>query len=156
MDPKFVLILGAFLIVLAGIALGTRLLVPIIAQHFKGAAGGWGRLSELYATTRLLAKQVFRRQNVVVGRVLYRNCITIGFDDAGLYLERGFPMSILGKRTLFVPWTEIKRVEEGRLFWRKAAVPFARRTTYQHDHRADGIVQSCNSTRHCRNRHRAW
>jgi hypothetical protein len=112
----------AFLVVFVLFAIGVRLLVPLIAKHFKGAAGGWSRLSEAYATTRHPPAQCLRRQTLVVGQVLYRNCITIGFDAGGLYLEPGFPISIFGKRPLFVPWTEFKRVEEGRLFWGKAAV----------------------------------
>jgi hypothetical protein len=122
MNPEFALIVAAFLVVLVVLAIAARLLVPVIAQHFKGAAGGWSRLSEVYATTRHLPTQLLRRQTLMVGQVLYRKCVTMGSDDTGLYLELGFPISILGKRPLFLPWTEFKRVEEGRLFWRKADV----------------------------------
>lgn len=120
---EFALIPAVFLVVVVVIfAVGGWFLVPIIAQHFKGAAGGWSRLSEVYATTRQLPTRLLRRQTVVVGRVLYRNCITVGFDDIGLYLATGFPISIFGKRALFLPWTEFMRVDEGRLFWSRAAV----------------------------------
>jgi hypothetical protein len=122
MDPEFILFLAAFFVVLIVFAIGLRLLVPIILQHFKGSAGGWSRLSEAYATTRQMPAQVRARQNVVVGQVLYPNCMIVGFDDTGLYLELGFPISILGRPRLFIPWTEFKRIEEGRLFWRKAAL----------------------------------
>lgn len=122
MDQDFFLILAVFLVILVGFAIGLRLLVPIIAQHFKGSGAGWGRLSEVYATTRQPPAQVSRRQSMVVGQVLYRNCMTVGFDDAGLYLELGFPMSLRGKRPLLIPWSEFKRAEESRLFWRKAAL----------------------------------
>lgn len=120
MDPQFVVMLAVFLVVLVAFVVGGRFLVPLIAQHFKGSAGGWRRFSKLYATTRQLPAQLFRRQNIVMGQVLYRNCMTVAFDDVGLYLEPGFPVSFLGR--LFIPWTEFKRVEEGRLFWRRAAV----------------------------------
>jgi hypothetical protein len=96
--------------------------VPCILQHFKGSAAGWRRLSEAYATTRQLPAQVCTRQSIVVGQVLYRNCMIVGFDDTGLYLEIGFAISILGRRRLFIRWTAFKSIEEGRLFWRKAAV----------------------------------
>lgn len=122
MDTEFVLIAAVFLAVLIMFAIGARFLVPTIAQHFKGAAGGWSRLSEVYATTRHPPAQLLPRQTVVVGQVLYRNCITVGFDDIGLYLAPGFPIAIFGKRPLFFPWTGFTRIEEGRLFWRKAAV----------------------------------
>ena len=122
MSTEFVPILAVFLAVFVIFVIGGRLLAPIVAQHFKGAAGGWSRLCEVYATTRHLPTQLLRRQTVVVGQVLYRNCINVGFDDIGLYLAPGFPVSIFGKPPLFFPWTKITRVEEGRLFWRKAAV----------------------------------
>jgi len=121
-NMEFALIAAAFLVVVVIFAVGGWLLAPIIAQHFKGAAGGWSRLSERYATTRRLPTRLLRRQTIVVGQVLYRNCVTVGFDDIGLYLAPGFPISIFGKRALFVPWTEFTRVEEGRLFWSRAAV----------------------------------
>ncbi|HEX7564470.1 MAG TPA: hypothetical protein VF396_14660 [Bradyrhizobium sp.] len=120
---EFALIPAVFLVVVVIFAVGGWFLAPIIAQHFKGgAAGGRSRLSEVYATTRNLPTRLLRRQTIVLGQVLYRNCITVGFDDIGLYLTPGFPVSIFGKRPLFFPWTEFTRVEEGRLFWRKAAV----------------------------------
>lgn len=122
MDPQFILLLAAFFVVLAVFATGLRLLVPFILQHFKGSAAGWSRLAMAYATTRQRPAQVCVRQNIVVGQVLYRNCMIVGFDDTGLYLELGFPISILGRPRLFIAWTEFKRIEEGRLFWRKAAV----------------------------------
>lgn len=121
-NMEFTLIPAVFLGVFVIFAVGVWFLAPIIAQHFKGAAGGWSRLAEVYATTRHLPARPLRRQTVVVGQVLYRNCIIVGFDDTGLYLAPGFPVSIFGKRTLFFPWSEFTRVEEGRLFWSKAAV----------------------------------
>ena len=122
MDPEFVLNLAILIFVLVAIAIGVSLLAPIIAQHFKGTSGGWGRLSKVYATTRRLPARVSRRQNVAVGQIIYHRCMTVGLDDMGLYLEPGFPITIFGRRRLFIPWTEFERVEEGRLFWRKAAV----------------------------------
>lgn len=122
MDPQFIFFLAVFLVVLVVIAIGLRLLVPRILQHFKGSAGGWSRLSEAYATARPMPTQTRARESIVVGQVLYRNCMIVGFDDTGLYLELGFPISLLRRPRLFIPWAEFKRREEGRLFWRKAAL----------------------------------
>ena len=121
MDPNYLIFAALALLVLGGIAIGVRYLAPIIAQHFKGS-GGWGMLSETYATTRPVPEQALRRQTVVVGRVLYRRCMTLGFDDRGLYLETSSPIPIVGRRCALIPWTEFKRIDEGRLFWRPAAV----------------------------------
>jgi len=122
MEPDFIYFFVTFLVVLIVFAIGLRLLVPIILQHFKGSAAGWRRLSEIYATARQRPAQVYTRQSIVVGEVLYRNCMIVGFGDTGLYLEIGFPISLFGRRRLFIPWTAFKSIDEGRLFWRKAAV----------------------------------
>jgi hypothetical protein len=122
MDPDFILFLAVFFAVLVLFAVGLRLLVPMVMQHFKGSSGGWSRLAQAYATTRQLPAPVYKWQSVVVGQVLYRNCMIVGADHDGLYLELGFPLSILGRRRLFIPWTDVKRIEEGRLFWRQAAL----------------------------------
>ena len=122
MELNFLLIIAASVVVVVAFAVGLRLLLPIVRQHFRGSTASWSRLSEVYATTRQPPKGVFSRQSIVVGQVLYRNCMIVGFDGEGLYLEIGFPMSVFGRRALFVPWTEFKQSEEGRLFWRKASV----------------------------------
>jgi hypothetical protein len=122
MDRDFLAFLAAFVVVVALFAIGIRFLLPMIAQHLKGAAGGWGRFSRVYATTRRPPAPIFRRQSLVVGQILYRNCVNVGSDGLGLYLELAFPMTILRRRPLFVPWMEFQRVDAGRLFWRKAAL----------------------------------
>jgi hypothetical protein len=122
MDSDFILNLAAFFVVLAIVIVGLRLLRPIIQQHFRGSSGGWSRLAQAYTTTRPRPAQVRSGQNVVVGQVLYRFSMIVGFDDAGLYLEQGFPLSLLGRRALYIPWSEVERVDEVRLFWGKAAL----------------------------------
>ena len=122
MDLDFIPLLAAFFGVLIAFAIGLRLLLPIILQHFRGSPGGWSRLWQVYATTRQLPPQVLRRQNVVVGQVVYRRSMNVGFDDTGLYLELGLPISIFRTRRLFVPWNDVKAIQEGRLFWGKAGL----------------------------------
>jgi hypothetical protein len=122
MDSDFLLNLAAFFVVLGIVVIGLRFLLPIVRQHFRGSSGGWSRLAQAYTTTRPLPAQLWSGQNVVVGQVLFRFSMIVGFDDAGLYLEQGFPLSLLGRRALYIPWSEIKRVDEVRLFWRKAAL----------------------------------
>ena len=109
MDPDFIYFLLTFVGVLVVFAIGLRLLVPIVLQHFRGSGAGWLRLSEAYATTWQRPAQVYRRRSIVVGQVLYRNCMVVGFDDAGLYLEIGFPISLSGARRLSIPWLRSNR-----------------------------------------------
>lgn len=102
------------------------LLLPIILQHFRGSNGGWGQLSKAYATANEPPAQVLRWQTLVAGRILYRNCVTVGLSADGLYLQAVVPGAVLipalRKPPLLIPWKEFKRMEEGRLYWRKAAL----------------------------------
>jgi hypothetical protein len=122
MDPDLVRKLAAFLFLLAGVGVGLRLFLPMIAQHFKGNGGGWGELAAVYKTNRAPPTSLSRRHSFVVGHVLYRNCVSVASDPVGFYLELGQPLSWFEKRPLFIPWTEFKSVEPGRLFWRIATV----------------------------------
>ena len=122
MDFTFVLFAAAFIGILLAAAMGLRLLLPLVAQHFMGGGGGWRALAAGYATTRPAPAKVFTRQHVVVAQVLYRNSMVVGVDDEGLYLALGFPLSLLGRPPVFVPWRDFKRVAEARLFWGKAAL----------------------------------
>lgn len=122
MDFDLVRNLVAFLFLLAAIGIGLRLLLPIVAQHFKGSSSGWGKLADVYTTDRPPPTSLSRRHSFVVGQVLYRNSVSAAFDPVGLYLKLGQPLSWFEKRALFIPWTEFKSVETGRLFWRDAMV----------------------------------
>ncbi len=105
---------------LAGAA-AALLLLPIIMQHFKGSGGGWRKLASAYATTEPRPEKVLSRQSVVAGRILWRYCVTIGASKNGLYLEIVTPIPLLKRPPLLIPWSAFKRLEQGRLFWRKAA-----------------------------------
>lgn len=121
MNSDFIFFLAVLLVVFVILAVAARVLPPMILRHF-GGAGSRSRLAQTYATTQQLPALVCRRQSVVVGKVLYRNCMIVGCDEAGLYLQFGFPLSVLGRPRLFIAWSEIKRIDEGRLFWRPAAL----------------------------------
>jgi hypothetical protein len=120
-DFGFIFNLFVLLAVVVAGGIAVRLLAPIIAQHFKGSVHGWSRLSSRYATTQQPPTQAVSRQTLVVGQVLYRNCVTVGLSDAGLYLKIGFPLSIFGKSSLLIPWSEFKQISEARLYLHKAA-----------------------------------
>lgn len=122
MDSDLVRNLVALLFLLAVIGVGLRLLLPIVAQHFKGSSSGWGKLADVYTTGRAPPTSLSRRHSFVVGQVLYRNSVTAASDREGLYLKLGQPLSWFEKRALFIPWTEFKSVETGRIFWRDAMV----------------------------------
>ena len=124
MDPWFLFFLFVAIGLLAALAAAAAIGLPILMQHFLGAPGGWGNLAKLYATKEPIPSSAVSRQSFMVGRVLYRNCVNVAIAESGLYLNLGFPLSWVGHSSLLVPWKEFRRLEEGRLFWRKAAVLF--------------------------------
>jgi hypothetical protein len=119
MDWRFGVMLTVFLLVLVVAGYGVRKLVSVLARQF-GGGGGWAALAKVFATSRPMPPSVLLGQNIVVGLVIYRRSMSVGSDDAGLYLEPGFPVAIFVKQRLFIPWAEIRKVEESLLFWRKA------------------------------------
>jgi len=125
-DPWFLLFAFIGLAVLIAAGVGLALLLPILLRHFKGSSGGWSRLSTAYASAEPPPADVLNRQTLVAGQILYRNCVAVGVTTQGLYLRVAAPAAMLfptlRKAPLLIPWTEFKRVEEGRLYWRKAAV----------------------------------
>ena len=141
MDPDFIYFLLTFVGVVIVFAIGLRLLLPIVLQHFKGSAAGWLRLSAAYATTRQRPAQVYSRQSVVVGQVLYRNCMIVGFDDTGLYLELGFPISLFGQAPIVHPLDRIQIDGRRPAVLAQGRRAFGRRTACRHHHRADAAVR---------------
>ena len=120
-EPGLLNNLLLLLLVLAAGVVAARKLSPLIRQHMKGE-GGWGRLAERFTTVSRAKDSVRRRQTVQVGRVVYRNCVGVGIGDAGLYLEMGSTLPLLGKPPLLIPWSQVGGVEEVRLHWRKAVM----------------------------------
>lgn len=94
---------------------------PLIAQHMKGS-GGWDALAARFKVEPRSGSGLLSRQSVQVGRVLYRNCTTVGVDADGLYLEVKVPSLLVRKPPLLIPWSEISRTDDARLYWQKAAL----------------------------------
>jgi pimeloyl-ACP methyl ester carboxylesterase len=107
--------------VLAAALVAAVWVLPIILQHLGGSSGGWSRLATAYATKEPRPQKVLNRQNIVTGRVLWRFCVTVGASPAGLCLEAVPPIPVPRRPPLLIPWSEFKRLEQARLFWRSAA-----------------------------------
>jgi hypothetical protein len=111
-----------FVVIAALVGVGIATLGPIITRHFAGAADGWGALAEAYATSKDTPAGAWTAQTLVVGRILYRNCVTVGAEDAGLYMRLGFPLTLLRRPALLIPWSEFKRLDKGRLYWQESSL----------------------------------
>lgn len=120
MEPQFLVNLGIVLVLIIVAGLGLRALAPRIFEHFGGAAHGWRRLSGIYGTTAPPPADILRAQSLMIDQVLYRRCMSVCIGPAGLYIEKGFPLSLLGRSALLIGWSEVKELAEARLFWQRA------------------------------------
>ena len=111
---------AAALLALAGVMIAGVL--RRVAEHFTGSSGGWNRLAELYAAPDKPEAAPLRRQTLVVGTILYRNCVAVGLGGDGLYLRLDMPLPLFRKPPLLIPWDQISGEEPARLYWRKAVL----------------------------------
>jgi hypothetical protein len=119
--PWLVTALLQLVFLLAALGFVASRLWPLIAQHMKGS-GGWDALAARFKVEPRSGSGFRSRQSVQVGRVLYRNCTTVGVASDGLYLEARAPIPFFRKPPLLIPWSEISRTDEARLYWQKAAL----------------------------------
>lgn len=82
-------------------------------------AGGWQRLSKVYASTTQPHGKAFHGISGGVGIVSYRNCLTIHVAPEGIFLSLPFIFRI-GHQTLLVPWHAIHSQEAARFRWTDA------------------------------------
>jgi hypothetical protein len=79
---------------------------------------GWTRLAEHYPAIDQPEGAKYTRQTVQVGAVRYRNCVTVCLSPQGFYL---WARPIFSQYPpLLIPWGEIQRVQETRLYWERA------------------------------------
>ena len=115
------LLLAGFLLLVLAASAGLKVLLPLIRQHLKGG-GGWRRLATAYASRAPPPAPVLQRQTLQVGTVLYKNCVNIGISDAGLHLALTGAGAMLKLGPLLIPWREIRRIGDAKLFWQQASV----------------------------------
>lgn len=104
--------------------IGLIWLAPHIERAFGRGGGRWRDLAKKFAAARPVPEGALACQHVMIGPVFYRNCITVGADEAGLFLAPGPPASIFLKQRLLIPWAEIARTEPAALSWGKATTMF--------------------------------
>jgi hypothetical protein len=91
---------------------------PHIERAFGRGGGRWRDLAKKYPASGPSPKTL-PRQTVMIGPVLYRNCMSVGADESGLFLAPGRPLSLVLKQTLRIPWPDIVKTEEAKVFWGK-------------------------------------
>jgi hypothetical protein len=106
--------------VLAVVTLVLVFVLPAARAHMKGS-GDWKGLAARYAAPPRKLDGGLHRRTLEVGQVLWRNCVTVGMHDDGLYLQIKTPLPFQAAKTpLLIPWSDITRVQVVRLYWQKA------------------------------------
>ncbi|MCE1237655.1 MAG: hypothetical protein LWW93_14995 [Hyphomicrobiales bacterium] len=113
------------------VAFGVAILLKRLLAHASGPRvpegeaiadrGSWSELETRFATLRGPDAPIARRVSVKIGVPIWKNCVAVGADDAGLRLEVKTPiLGGMGRRPLLVPWDEIVEVHPVRLYWKSA------------------------------------
>src|SRR5437867_2949527 len=99
------------LLFVIGVVLFTWPLVSILISSI----GGWGELGRRFRYPENFKGSRWSFQSGQMRWIAgYRNCLTLGASDEGLYMSVLLPFRI-GHPPVLIPWAEI-RVERGELF----------------------------------------
>jgi hypothetical protein len=115
-DFGFYLHMGVDALLVAFVALAW--VAPHIERAFGRGGGRWRDLAKKYPASGA-APKTLPRQTVMIGPVLYRDCMSVGADESGLFLAPGRLLSFVLKQNLRIPWSDIAKTEEARVFWGK-------------------------------------
>lgn len=86
---------------------------------FFSKLSGLDALAQKYPAAAQVPNAAVSRQTVQIGRVRYRNCVSIFFSEAFFGLRVEHPP--VGTATdLQIPWREIKAVQAAKLYGRSA------------------------------------
>jgi len=80
---------------------------------------GLNRLVEQYPVKVNPEGKELVNQTIQIGLVRYRDCTTVIISSTGLYLNINPPLS--SGSEMLIPWDEIKKVSQGRLYGTNAS-----------------------------------
>jgi hypothetical protein len=120
MDPDLAFYVHIAVDALLVIVVALAWLTPHIERAFGRGGGRWRDLAKTFASSRPMPAGALARQTVMIGPVIYRNSMTVGADESGLFLKPGRLLSLMLKQRLLIPWAEIAKTEPATLFWGKA------------------------------------
>ena len=86
-----------------------------------GRISGLDRLARAFGSDREPTGPAFFKQNVQIGKVRYRRCVTVHIGAEGLFLQIRFLFS-RHRPPFFIPWSEIRKAKDTSLYAEKAAV----------------------------------
>ena len=68
--------------------------------------GGWTKLASQYGFKKPFTGKTFPTRSAILGMTRYANCLTLGANEEGLYLEV-FVWMKLSHPPLFIPWSDM-------------------------------------------------
>ena len=88
----------------------------LLFRFLDKSRGDWHALAAKYGTTENPKGEEFVLQGGKVGRVNYKNCLTINIIEQGFYISLLFvPRTLMP--TLFIPWSEVINPKRSRFLW---------------------------------------
>jgi len=122
METMYLLFVVEFLFLLA-IGLGLWLFLRALRRRMGGSRGGWAALEAAFGVTEPPRAPIATRATLVVGKVLWRNCVTIAADPRGLHLAVAVPvLGAMGKTPVRIPWDAFHTPEPAKLYWSDATL----------------------------------
>ncbi|MDK9697021.1 MAG: hypothetical protein OEL76_11565 [Siculibacillus sp.] len=120
MDLMYLLLIAEFaFLVLMGVALWAVL--RAMRRRSGGTSGGWAAAEAMWGVADPPRDPIARRENLLVGKVLWRNCVVVGVDPRGLHLAIAVPIfGAFGKKPVLIPWDAFHDPEPTRLMWAEA------------------------------------
>lgn len=139
MDP----VVLAGLIETIGFLLVMAVLAMMMKRIFVGAvgsgrpedpsiapAGGWSDLAARFPAARGPEAPLARAATLMVGPVVWKNCVGVGAEADGLRLAVKVPFfGAVGNAPLRIPWDEIVEIAPARLHWGAARLVVVGRPT---------------------------
>ena len=90
------------------------LLLPVCIMPVLARVGGWTILAERYPASAPMPSPKTRfGYGVFAGWVGYNGALVVASDQGGLYL-RVWPLLSWAHPPVFIPWTEVERIEHSR------------------------------------------
>jgi len=90
-------------------------------KGFFGRISGLDDFAKRYSVSREPQGTKLLKQNVQIGAIRYRRCVTVHVNSEGLFLQIQF-IFCKSRPPFFIPWHEINNVQDTNLYWQKAAL----------------------------------
>jgi hypothetical protein len=99
-----------------GAVVALTLLLPVCIMPVLARAGGWTILAERYPASAPMPRPRTRfGYGVFAGWVGYNGALVVSSDASGLFLSV-WPLLSWAHPPVFIPWTEVERIEHTRRF----------------------------------------